>query len=228
VVLSTRTRSTRLVLIRHGHTAANGSPGGMRLSGWTDTPLSAEGEREAALVAEALRDHPPFAALYTSPLRRARHTAIPIEEAIGATAVVAPGLREIHCGQVDGRSVEHVRQHYPAAWLRNAEQADDQFRWPGGESYREFRARSLRAVRAIAARHPGETVAIVTHAGVITQILGWIHGISAARWSAFRPRNASISAVDWSTGLHAILAFDAHAHLETFVPGRATSHRHAG
>jgi bisphosphoglycerate-dependent phosphoglycerate mutase len=62
-------------LSRHGHTPANGSPAGMRMSGWTDTPLSDDGRLEASLVAEALRRHRPLSALYTSPLRRARDTA---------------------------------------------------------------------------------------------------------------------------------------------------------
>jgi broad specificity phosphatase PhoE len=220
--------ATRLVLIRHGHTAANGSPGGMRLSGWTDTPLSDEGKREVALLARSLRDRPPFAALYTSPLERARHTASPIQAVIGVTAVVDPGLREIYCGEVDGRSVEHVRLHHPTPWARNAEETDEGFRWPGGESYREFRARCLRAVRAIAARHRGEAVAVVTHAGFISQVLGAIAGVSCARWSAFRPGNASLSTIHWGVRRRAVVAFDAHAHLEEVAPARATPLLRAG
>jgi alpha-ribazole phosphatase/probable phosphoglycerate mutase len=218
--------STRLVLVRHGHTLSNGSPGGMRLSGWTDTPLSELGLREADLVAEALRGAP-CAALYASPLERALRTAAAIGAALRLPVRVEPGLREIHCGAVDGLGVEQVRREHADAWRRNAEEADEEFRWPGGESYREFRARCLRAVRAIAARHPGERAVLVTHAGLVSQVLGWASDQSCARWSAWRPRNASISALDWSPRGRRIVAFDEGAHLARRAEGRATPPRPA-
>jgi alpha-ribazole phosphatase/probable phosphoglycerate mutase len=74
-------------------------------------------------------------------------------------------------------------------------QTDDGFRWPGGESYACFRRRVLRVVHAIARRHVNEQVVLVTHAGVVNQILGWMHGQNAARWENFRPGNASITTI---------------------------------
>jgi broad specificity phosphatase PhoE len=185
----------------------------MRLSGWTDTPLSALGRAEAALAAMALRRAAPFSAIYTSPLQRALHTAQAIHASVGPPVFIEPGLREIRCGQVDGRTVEHVRLHHAGAWDRNAEEVDETFRWPGGESYREFRARCLRAMRTFATRHPGENVLVVTHAGFIGQVLGWIAGVSCARWSAYRPGNASMSTVEWRRGRGSIVTFDERSHL---------------
>jgi broad specificity phosphatase PhoE len=212
---------TRLVLARHGHTAANGSPAGMRMSGWTDTPLSDEGHREAMLLARAMAELRPFAALYTSTLLRARQTAAPIEAALGIEARLCPDLREINCGALDGRSVEHVRRDYPAEWARNEQQVDEGFRWPGGESYREFRARCLRAMGAISARHPGARVLVVTHAGFVSQILGSVGGVSCARWSSFRPGNASLSTVDWDPARRAVVTFDERSHI---VPAPSPDH----
>jgi probable phosphoglycerate mutase len=218
--------ATLFTLVRHGHTAAN-SPAGMRLSGWTDTPLSDRGRVEAALAARALARRPAPAALYASPLQRARDTAAAIGAALGLEPRLVPELREIHCGEVDGRSVEHVRAHHAAEWARNGEEADERFRWPGGESYRELRARCLRAVRALAARHPGERVVVVTHAGFVTQVLGSIAGVSCARWSAFRPRNGSFSTVAWGPRGRALVTFDEHAHLAP-AHARPTSRPLAG
>lgn len=221
-------RPTSFVLVRHGHTAANGGPAGMRMSGWTDTPLSREGEREALEVAARLRDEPGFAALYASPLQRAIRTAEPISEAAGLAVQLEPGLREIFCGAVDGRSVEHVRAQHADAWSRNAEERHEAFRWPGGESYREFRARCLRTLRRLARRHPGERILLVTHAGLISQVFGWVMGVTCARWSAYRPANASISRLDWDRGLACVLGFDEREHLARFAGTPATSPLPAG
>lgn len=211
---------TSFVLVRHGHTAANGGPAGMRLSGWTDTPLSDDGRREARLVAEALRREPAFAAIYASPLVRAVDTAAPICAALRLPLRVEPGLREIFCGAVDGGSVEEVRARHPEAWSRNLEERHEDFRWPEGESYRELRARCLRTLRALAARHRGARVLLVTHAGFISQALGWLEGLSCARWSAYRPANGSISRLRWGPGRFRAEGFDERAHLA--IPARAS------
>jgi broad specificity phosphatase PhoE len=122
--------------------------------------------------------------------------------------VLDPDLREIGCGAADGRSVHEVRASYPEHWGRNERQDDDDFRWPGGESYREFRERCLRAVRRIAARHPGACVAVFTHTGVVTQLIGAIRGFPAARWSAYRPKNGSITVIDWDGPAGRLVSFD--------------------
>ena len=75
----------RLILVRHGETAANA--GGI-YQGWLDMPLNETGERQAAAVAGALaarRDLRPVA-LYASPLDRAWRTA----GAIGARPALTP------------------------------------------------------------------------------------------------------------------------------------------
>jgi broad specificity phosphatase PhoE len=199
----------------------------MRMSGWTDTPLSDEGTEEAALVARALGYHR-FAALYTSPLQRARDTARAIGAATRRSLIVDNGLKEINCGELDGKAVDDVRVHHAATWAQNAAETDEEFRWPGGESYREFRARCLKAARALSARHPGETVVVVTHAGYISQVLGWIAGVSCARWSSFRPGNASISVIEWGRHRRAILSFDDRVHLAELAVPLATSHPRVG
>jgi broad specificity phosphatase PhoE len=48
----------------------------------------------------------------------------------------------------------------------------------------------------------------VTHAGVISQIVGALHGTSAARWELWRPRNGSVTEVRWQDGRGALVFFD--------------------
>lgn len=203
--------AARLVLIRHGHTSSN-SLGGMRMSGWTDTPLSDQGRRQVACLARRMSSEA-APVLYSSPLLRALETARPVAEAAGAELRLEPGLREIHCGEVDGWPVEKVQQLYPELWAANLRQGDECFRWPGGESYRELRERSLGVLRRIAAAHPGERVLVVTHAGVISQAVGCLSGISPARWGCHRPENCSLTEVDWEGESGRLVSFDDRGHL---------------
>jgi broad specificity phosphatase PhoE len=211
--------ATVLLLIRHPHTAANDG-GGVRLSGWTDAPLSAEGLAEAALVRDRLAAERGVAAIYTSPLQRARAVSEPLAEAGLAPLTSDPDLREIGCGAVDGWPVERIRREQPELWRLNESQAHEDFRWPGGESYREFRARCVGAIARIARAHAGRRVVVVTHAGVVSQVLGELAGTSCARWDAFRPGNASITTVEYRAGEHRLVAFDDRAHLDG-EPARA-------
>lgn len=197
-----------LLLVRHGHTAGNDSGHDVRMSGWTDLPLTPEGVRQARALALHLAEGPRICAIYTSPLQRAARTAEAIALACGAPSVIAADLREINCGEADGLTIATVKERFPVEWARNLAQDDPDFRWPGGESYRELRARSLAALRTIAESHPGERVVIVTHAGVITQVLGHITGESEARWEVRRPRNASLTELDWNGATPRIVRFD--------------------
>jgi broad specificity phosphatase PhoE len=122
-------------------------------------------------------------------------------------------LAEVDCGILDGLAIESVRRDHAGIWAQNEAQSNDDFRWPGGETYTRFRRRVVRAVRAIARKHPGELVIVVTHAGVINQILGTIAGQRAARWENFRPGNASITKVIWNGDRGHLAGFDDRSHL---------------
>ncbi len=198
---------THLVLVRHGHTADNGGSADPLMSGWTDVPLSELGQRQAVALEHRVRAD----VVYTSPLARAFETARHCAD--GHDVVCDPALREIGCGEADGVRVSIVRARFPEAWAANEAQRDDGFRWPGGESYAELRQRAVSAVCAIAARHGGARVAIVTHTGVITQVLGHLAGTPAARWSAFRVGNASLTEIDWEGARGTVRALDVRDHL---------------
>ncbi|WP_437282163.1 histidine phosphatase family protein [Sorangium sp. So ce375] len=201
-----------LILARHGRTAGNRAGLATPMSGWTDTPLDERGREEAETLGRRLAGGPAFDAVYASPLSRALETA---RIAAGAWGPVRPhdGLREICCGDVDGHPIEEVKSRHAALWEAHLRQADDDFRWPGGESYRELRARCLAAIQAIAAAHPGQRVLVVTHAGVIGQILGALHGIPAACWEAFRSGNASLTSLSWQGDRGVLLRFDDREHI---------------
>lgn len=197
-----RMRCTRLVLVRHGHIERHGA-----MCGQTDVPLTPLGERQAAALGKR---HLRAEVVYASPLRRARETARWLTEDVRCE----PGLQEICCGRLEGAQLAAIQREYPDLWAAHEAQDDDDFRWPGGESYRELRERCVRLHAAIAARHAGQRVVIVTHAGVITQVIGHLTGTPPARWSRFRVGNTSITELDWAGERGSIQSFDVRDHLE--------------
>ena len=205
--------ATTLVLIRHGHTASNGGAHA-RLSGASDEPLSELGRRQAVMLAQHLARQPePFVGILSSPLSRALATAEQLVQAKLGNVEVMESLAEIHCGDYDGALLTLVQERIPEQWAANLRQDDPDFRWPGGESYREFRARCLAGVGSIARRFPGARVAVVTHAGVISQLFGHVAQQSAARWETYRPGNASLSELSWNERAIRVVRFDDRSHL---------------
>jgi broad specificity phosphatase PhoE len=194
-------RSTRIVLVRHGHVDPRGT-----MCGWTDIPLTETGARQAAVLARIGLD---VDGVYSSTLARARDTA----RAVADSVTCDPRLREIGCGRLEGWPFLDIRETFPALWAANEAQLDEDFRWPDGESYRELRSRCVTAISGIAVRHPGGRVAVVTHAGVITQLLGYLLGTSPARWSSFRVGNASITTIDWLGARGEVRSYDVRDHL---------------
>lgn len=91
----------QLVLLRHGETEWSASG---RHTGRSDIPLTAAGEEQARQAGRALAAYD-FAAVYTSPLERARRTA---ELAGHPAAVVDDNLAEWDYGPVDGRTAKEI------------------------------------------------------------------------------------------------------------------------
>jgi probable phosphoglycerate mutase len=205
--------ATTLLLVRHAETADNVAA---RLSGWTDADLSPRGERQIRLLADHFnRAHGHAAALYASPLTRARRTAEAIGTLTGHTSILLDDLREMYFGDLDGRPFEELKEAY-AHLLEADEDAElEDFVWPSGESRSGFSARVRRVMDRIAAPHPGQAVGVVTHGGVIAVFLTILHGESGAYWRKWVVPNASLTEVLWdpSTGTGALLRHGDDTHL---------------
>lgn len=199
---------TTLDLLRHAEAEHNVGGASAIIGGGADVPLTTRGRQQAAELAARLSREPPPVALYSSPSRRALDTAAPIAERLRLSIVHDEALREIGCGEVDGVPIPIVRSQHASAWAANAAQRDPDFRWPGGESYREFRERVVGTIRRIAAAHAGHRVVLLTHAGVISQLVGFCRSVSPACWERSRPRNASVTRLLWHAGQGRIQRFD--------------------
>ena len=203
-----------LILIRHAAIDCSKSRR-LLLCGSHDAPLSRLGHEQVHLLRRRLAIEQDITAIYCSPLQRAIATAQAASPALLDRGRLLASLAEIHCGDFEGRPIDEIRAAFPALWARNEEQNDENFFWPGGETYRRFRRRVLRALRVIAARHPAQRVLIFTHAGVVNQVLGSMEGQSAARWENFRPGNTALTIVEWAGSAGRLIRFDDQRHLRS-------------
>jgi probable phosphoglycerate mutase len=151
--------TTRVLLARHGETEWNRTG---RWQGHADPPLNAAGRRQAETLAAQLAGGG-VAAIYSSDLRRAAETARIVADRLGLAVTERPELREIDVGSWSGLTSEDVRTRFPEAFerWRSGEIGHD------GETREELALRVVPAVEALAHAHPGETVLVVTHGGVI-------------------------------------------------------------
>ncbi|MCC2958099.1 histidine phosphatase family protein [Massilia sp. IC2-477] len=183
---------TTILLIRHGETAWNAEK---RLQGHLDIPLNAEGERQAALLGAALAAEP-VDHIVSSDLMRARQTAEAIAHTRGARVATDPALRERCYGGFEGLLYSEIAARFPlefAAW--QARDVDGVLP-PGtnqGESFRQFYERAVGAILAHAQAHPGKTIALVAHGGVLECAYRAALGLSLETPRDFKVLNASVN-----------------------------------
>ena len=198
---------TELILIRHGETDWNVQG---RFQGQIDVPLNALGQRQAQRMAERMARER-VDVLYCSDLLRTRQTAEPAAQKLQLQAAPDAGLREQHFGILEGLSFDEVQARHPrqlADWLLY----DPDYALPEGESVRSFHARVVGAVQALAARHAGQTLAVVTHGGVLDMVFRTVHGlplqgqrtcpIPNAGLNRLRVQGERIEIVSWADDAH--------------------------
>jgi probable phosphoglycerate mutase len=170
---------TTILLARHGETDWNSE---RRWQGHADRPLNEVGREQARELAEKLTERA-IDVVYSSDLLRAHETALIVGERLGLPVSVDAGLREVDVGDWSGRVHSEIEGLDPDGYRRWREGGKG---WAGGESYEEMGERVVAAVLRLAARHPGETVLIVTHGGSIRACRATAAGLdyAASRVSA--------------------------------------------
>lgn len=150
--------------IRHGETAWSLSG---QHTGTTDIPLTENGRRVAARLRPVLVPHH-FAAVFTSPLQRARDTCA--LAGLGAQAEIDPDLIEWNYGEYEGTTSATIHQTAPD-WQIFHDGA------PGGESPWQVGTRVDRLIARI--RTVQGDVALFSH--------GHLLRVLVARWIGFPP-----------------------------------------
>ena len=129
--------------------------------------LGEAGRGQAAQVAERLAGEN-IAAVWSSPLERARETAEPIAQKFNLPVQVSEALNEIDFGAWTGRRFDQL--HDDVAW-RSWNRARSATRPPGGESFGAAQARIVPFLKELAARCPDAGGVAVTHGDLIRAAL---------------------------------------------------------
>ncbi|MFT4283770.1 MAG: histidine phosphatase family protein [Protaetiibacter sp.] len=191
---------TELYLVRHGETDWNAA---RRIQGRTDIPLNDAGRAQARQAAELLGRRR-WDAVYASPLSRAHETAAIIADRLGVGGVTdVDALVERDYGAAEGMSFEQIEALYPEG-----------VRAPGQETRAEVAARVVPALLALAERHPGERLVVVSHGGAIRSVL------QTAEPGTQHPRitNASVHSFRVEDGALQLIAFDDPIEEESLLP----------
>ena len=202
-----------LLIIRHGETPLNIA----RVLQPADTPLSANGQAQAGLLAQRLAEWQPLrpVGIVSSDLPCALQTALAIATATGLAVTTTPLLQERNFGDLRGRLYDSLgfdpltRDEAP----------------PNGESAAQFAARCAEAWAWVLQQKAalGGPLAVVTHGLVIRQWLN--HGplqVPAALGQVERLSNTSLTVAS-AVAPHRVSLVDCTAHLVGDVQADAKS-----
>ena len=178
--------AVELWLIRHGET--EWSLSGAHTS-TTDIPLTDHGRQRAVELNEFLNGKK-FAAVFSSPMQRARETCR--IAGYGDVATIDEGLREWNYGIFEGKTTKEIRVDYPNWSVWKDEIVD-------GEPVEHVGERADGVIaRALAAAGEHGTVALFAHAHILR--------ILAARWIGLPATGGSLFAL--GTGSLSELGFE--------------------
>ena len=176
-----------IYLIRHGETHWNRKH---RLQGILDVPLNCAGLGQARRLSARL-GRLAIPSIYTSPLRRARHTAFAIRGAQPWPVVVEDDLREMDHGSWTGMRIAEIAEQHSeehSLWKSSPERLRNRTGEPLETVYR----RSTRVLCRLLASETSQNVVMVSHGVVNALLLCSVLGIPIARVWDFPQANGSI------------------------------------
>ncbi|MDQ5918534.1 MAG: 2,3-bisphosphoglycerate-dependent phosphoglycerate mutase, partial [Pseudomonadota bacterium] len=126
-----------------------------------------------------------------------------------------PEMRERRYGLFEGLTYDEARQRYPDDYAAFEHRQPDYAFPQGGESLTVFSARVVGCLQRLAALHAGQTVALVTHGGVLDIVNRFVRGNPLEL-----PRDFHIP----NTGLNWVVAGPAGWHIESWAETRHLDH----
>jgi phosphoserine phosphatase len=205
----------RLFLVRHAETDWNRD---RRYQGWTDSSLSEVGRVQAEAVARALAT-PALAAIYSSPLTRARDTAEAIARPHKLTVQVAEAFKEMGFGQWEGLRLADARDRDQAlyqSWLDTPHLVTP----PGAEALGDVKARVLAGLETLRSAHDGGSICLVTHAIVARVLILEALGLPLSRIWSIQVSPTGISELEFRPDWTALHRMNTLVHLDAAPAGR--------
>ena len=177
----------RLFLVRHGQTPANLKK---IWHGTTDTPLTELGHEQARRLGSYFANIAEPHVIYSSPLQRARHTAMAVATPHRLEVVIDTRLQEFGLGEWEGFAFEDISTSHDR---EGRLYTDPGFAPPGGESQTQVRDRMVAAIEEILTRHPGQNVVMVSHGVAISIALSHYLHRDTRRWLEYSHHNTAYS-----------------------------------
>jgi len=213
------TRTTRLLLVRHGATPLTSEN---RFSGAIGVDLSDEGRAQVQCLAERLAAER-IAAVYTSPLSRTIETAAILSEPHALVPIHRDGLREISHGRWEGLTRSEVESVSPVNTMR-------------GKPTLHLRSRRRRVGRGSARAGPsrdprdrrgpcGASVLVVSHKATLRLLISSLLGFDARGYRDRLDQSpACLNVVDCKGPVQArLMLFNDISHYQ-HTPRRAEAH----
>jgi broad specificity phosphatase PhoE len=199
---------TRLLLVRHAEVERTYHK---IFGGKIDMNLSPRGHQQAGILAKFLQARK-LDAVYASPMKRVQQTIAPYLSNGAPKQAIVQDLREVDFGGWTGLNWEQVAEKFNLLthdWLDHIEQG----MVPNGETGTQFRERIEPCIHQIIARHPGKTVGVFCHGGVIRMILSILLDMPLP--------NTNIFEIEYA-GMTQIALWPKHAEIEllNFTPWR--------
>ena len=167
--------TTKIYLIRHAEAEGNLY---RRVHGQYDSPVTELGLQQIAALGERF-DGLKIDAIYASDLVRTQSTAKALSVPRKLEVITTPALREIHMGHWEDTTWARLERE-EAKQL--AYYSSDPARWEVGESFAAVNQRMAGVMAEIAAKHPGQTVAVFSHGNAIRTLLARLHGLPSERF----------------------------------------------
>lgn len=202
--------TTRFCFVRHGETDWNVQ---RRLQGHIDTPLNQTGQAQAEATAKGLQAHV-FDALYSSDLIRTLQTARYAAQLLDLPIHLRSDLRERHYGAFQGLTYTEAEHHFPADYARFKGREPGYEIIDDGESLLQHRARVQACLEAIASKHAGQSVLIVTHGGVLDIVYRMATGLALSAPRDFGIPNAALNWIDFDAGNWKLQRWADQGHLQ--------------
>lgn len=200
---------TQIYVIRHAEAEGNLY---RRIQGQYDSLLTEMGMLQLEALRERFKDiH--IDAVYSSDLYRTRMTASAINEPKALPLVTMPELREVNMGVWEDVCWADVERDMPEQYkLYNSEP----HKWciEGCEDFYKLSDRITGTLTSLAAKHEGESIAVVTHGGAIRSLLCTIKELPPGEISkVFYCDNTAVSLLIYENGEFKIAYMNDNSHL---------------
>jgi alpha-ribazole phosphatase/probable phosphoglycerate mutase len=177
----------RVFLLRHGETFWNAD--GNRYCGRTDIGLTEKGMAQAHMVKTQLA-RTDLAAVYSSPLQRARITA---EIASGKDVLTDDRIIEADFGQWEGKTKEEFLAEIPDSWTKWMADPFQHRAGNTGETGAEIVSRVDAFFQQLLQAHQNQTVLVVAHNGVNRLYMAHKLGMPLSNYRQLVQHNSSIT-----------------------------------